>query len=137
MNALDEGVERHKQLEEIFAGKSSEDPKAQAPIDWNAELQKVLSRPRSQLTGGDLTIDEKTYRRILSELNRILDGGDLTLKVEFEETLRNDGVYEYTSTGSCDGSQTFAFRRLPALAANPSPWEEITDIPEEAKYNND
>jgi hypothetical protein len=137
MDALQEGVERHKKLEEIFAGKSSEDPKTPQGIDWQAELNEVLTRPRPQITGGDLTIDEKTYRRILSELNRILDGGDLTLKVEFEETLRNDGVYEYTSTGSCDGSKTFTFRRLPALAANPSPWEEITDIPEEAKYNND
>lgn len=134
MNALEEGVERHKQLEKIFAGSKQVTP---ARIDWNKELQKVLSKPRPQTYGSDLTIDEKTYRRVLSELDRILDGGDLTLKVEFEETLRNDGVYEYTSTGSCDGSQTFLFRRLPALAANPSPWEEITEIPEEAKYDND
>lgn len=132
MNALEEGVEHHKRLEVIFAG--PEQVKTPTPIDWNAELQKVLSKPRPSTAK---IADENVLNFIIGELDHILDGGDSKLRAVFEETLRNDGVYEYTSTGSCDGAETFEFRRSPAFAAIPSRWDQINGIPKEAKYNND
>jgi hypothetical protein len=44
----------------------------------------------------------------------------------WSELLSNDGEYEYTSTGSCDGSQAWFYRRRPALHRDAGSWETIT-----------
>lgn len=125
MDAIKTGVELHEKLEEIF-----NQPKTAIPEAFYAIKPGVSDQPAFRLALAN-------YHTALADLDRILNGEDPKLKTVFEGTLRNDGFHEYTSTGSCDGTQTFTFRRSPALAANPSRWEEITEIPEEAKYNND
>lgn len=125
MDAIKTGVELHEKLEEIFNRQTSVNPEAFSAI--NPEVAKEPAFRRSL----------ENYHNALEDLDRLLNGETPKLRTVFEETLRNDGIYEYTSTGSCDGSQSFAFRRKPAIAANPSSWESIDEIPEEAKYNND
>lgn len=138
MNAIEEGIEHHIRLEKIYAAPSAVEPEMPARIDWRAELQKIIDRQRPAESETDLTIDENLYRQALVQIEAILNGEKPRLiRTVFEETLRNDGVYEYTSTGSCDGSEHYYFRRHPALSANPTAWEPINGIPEGAKYNND
>lgn len=125
MDAIKSGVELHEKLEEIFNRPALVNPEA-----LNAIRPGITSEPAFRRALAN-------YHSALEDLDRILNGEAPKLRTVFEETLRNDGLYEYTSTGSCDGSQSFAFRRKPAIAANPSAWESIESIPKEAKYNND
>lgn len=125
MDAIKAGVKRHEKLEEIFNRASSVDSEAFEAIKPGVSKDPAFLRALA------------TYHAAVSDLNGILTDQNPKLRTVFEETLRNDGVYEYTSTGSCDGSETYNFRRKPAIAANPSAWESIESIPEGAKYNND
>lgn len=125
MDAIKTGLELHKQLEKIFNRPTSVDPEVFSSINPEVANEPAFRRAL------------ENYHNALEDLDRILNGEVPKLRTIFEETLRNDGVYEYTSTGSCDGSQSFFFRRKPAISANPSSWESIESIPEGAKYNND
>lgn len=124
MDAIKAGIECHEKLEEIFNRANTVNPEA-----FDAIKPGVSNEPAFRLALAN-------YHAAIADLNGILTGSAPKLKTVFEETLRNDGVYEYTSTGTCDGSQSFAFRRKPAIVANPSSWESIEEIPEGAKYTH-
>ena len=46
---------------------------------------------------------------------------------KFAETLPNDGVWEYTSTADCNGSNVRYLRRKPTYAGDYHPWEPTTE----------
>lgn len=94
-------------------------------------IQAILDRTDRPKSGEVAITSEEAVDRlrvILSELPEI--------HPVFEPSLRNDGVHEYTETGSCDGTQSWRYRRTPAFHSNPSSWEEIESIPAGASYND-
>ena len=107
----------------------------QPGIDWRAKLDEILSKPRTKTSADAPVIDEQALYRALAEVERIVNGEEPNSRILFEPSLKNDGTYEYTSTGSCDGTQTWNLRRTPAV--RPGAWEEITEIPEGAKYDDE
>jgi hypothetical protein len=44
----------------------------------------------------------------------------------WQETLVNDGEYEYTVSSDCDGSNEKRWRRLPRRVVEASAWEEAS-----------
>lgn len=112
------------QIQEIAADQQKE-PSLQERI------QAILDRT-DQPKAGEVAISSEEavdrLRVILSELPEI--------HPVFEPSLRNDGTHEYTSTGSCDGSQTWNYRRTPAFHSKPSSWESIESIPEGARHHD-
>ena len=91
-------------------------------------VQEILDRTDKPKAGQVALSSEAAVEKL-----RALLSGLPEIHPVFEPSLRNDGVYEYTETGTCDGSQSWNFRRTPAFHSNPSSWEEIESIPEGLK----
>ena len=45
---------------------------------------------------------------------------------QWQESLINDGVYEYTTSSDCDGANAVHWRRTPKRVIAPGTWERIT-----------
>jgi len=52
---------------------------------------------------------------------------DARVTPRFSDSVPNDGVYEYTSTSDCDGSNRRYLRRKPQYHGDYHPWEPASE----------
>jgi hypothetical protein len=71
------------------------------------------------------SMDEGTREYWLALAEAMADANYRKLEPVWAETLENDGRFEYTLSGSCDGTESWHWYRRPSLQAiePASPWE--------------
>jgi hypothetical protein len=86
-------------------------------------LAKIRDAIRGEKDGTTIPIPVEDLRALLDEL---APGADVGWQNEFQDSLVNDGTYEYTISSDCDGSNVIHYRRTPKRVITAGPWESVS-----------